>query len=73
MDSRTQQLHDIMSVYKLKAKDIASITGRELITVRIWRCDTGKTKGRIPPETLELLKIKAPIYAAAKQAAKATA
>lgn len=64
-------MHDIMHQYKLKATDVAEILGREVNTVRIWRCKSDNRN--IPADALRLLTIEAPAYAATKQADKAGA
>lgn len=64
-------MHDIMHEYKLKATDVAAILGREVNTVRIWRCKSDNRN--IPVDALALLELKAPAYAANKRASKARA
>lgn len=71
MDARTEELHELMHTYRLKAEDVATILKREINTVRIWRCKSDNRN--IPADALRLLKLEAPAYAASKQAAKARA
>lgn len=55
MHENTKKLRDIMQSHRLKASDVAAITNREAITVRIWRCRN--TARIIPIELLRLVEL----------------
>jgi DNA-binding transcriptional regulator YiaG len=56
MHTNTERLHTLMQRNKLKAADVATILGREVNTVRVWR--VRDTKRVIPDDTLTVLEVK---------------
>lgn len=55
MDARTAKLHQIMKDNGLKAVDVASMLGRKVITIRIWRCASDNRI--IPADALKVLEL----------------
>lgn len=59
MNTRTQQLRQLMRQHNLSVKQVAEMLNRTEQTVRIWLCKTENSK-TIPQQLLELLELKAP-------------
>lgn len=55
MHENTKRLRELMERHRLKTADVAKITNREAITVRIWRCR--RTERVIPSELLRLVEL----------------
>lgn len=70
MHPNTEALHRLMQRNHLKAMDVATMLGRQVNTVRVWR--VRETERPIPDETLQLLKLKLAERRRRKQARKAS-
>lgn len=57
MHENTKRLRALMREERLKAVDVADITGRKTSTVRVWRCRSGTRV--IPAELLRLVELTA--------------
>lgn len=53
--TRTEELRTLMTENNLSIKGVAKLLDRQPMTVRIWRCESGKV---IPQHMLDLLKLK---------------
>lgn len=56
MTTRAEELRQLMADNNLSVADVAELLTRKPMTVRIWRCATGKRA--IPQHSLDLLKLK---------------